>query len=82
MYAVCVIKDDELRYNGPTHISIGNGRDGKCCAASHAEDFEKRLSLEEFKEEFKENALTEDQQFKPLVFVSVDGGPDEAPKNQ
>ena len=59
-------------------ISIRSGKHDKRCAASRAEDFEKLLSLEES----KGNALTVDQQVKPLVFVSVDGGRDKAPKNQ
>ena len=78
IYAACCKKDDELGYNGPTYISIRHGKHGKSCAASHAEDFEKLLSLEEF----KGNALTKNQQVKPLVFVLADGEFDEAPKNQ
>ena len=32
--------------------------------------------------QFREFAYTPDGQVKPLVFMSVDGGPDENPKNQ
>ena len=78
VYAACYIKDDEIGYSGPTFIAIRSGKHDKSCAASHADDFERILSLEEF----KDNALTKTQEVKPLVFVSVDGGPDEAPKNQ
>ena len=40
--------------------------------------FERKLQLEEF----QDAALTANKDVKPLVFISVDGGPDEAPKNQ
>ena len=33
-------------------------------------------------EEFKSCCCGKDSKVKPLIFVSVDGGPDEAPKNQ
>ena len=33
-------------------------------------------------EEFQDAALTPSKDVTPLVFFSVDGGPDEAPKNQ
>ena len=33
-------------------------------------------------EEFKSSCRGKDSKVKPLIFVSVDGGPDEAPKNQ
>ena len=50
----------------------------KLRAETHSDDFERILQLEEF----QDVALTPNKDVKPLTFVSVDGGPDEAPKNQ
>ena len=71
-------KDGEVCYNGPTFIFIRSGKHDKSCAETHSDDFERILQLEEF----QYAALTPNKDVKPLVFVSVDGGPDEAPKNQ
>ena len=71
-------KDGEVSYNGPTFISIRSGKHDKSCAETHSDDFERILQLEEF----QDAALTPNKDVKPLVFVSVDSGPDEAPKNQ
>ena len=78
VYAACLKQDGEVSYNGPTFISIRSGKLGKSCAETHSDDFERILQLEEF----QNAALTPNKDVKPLVFVSVDGGPDEAPKNQ
>ena len=45
---------------------------------THSDDFERILQLEEF----QDAALMPNKDVKPLMFVSVDGRPDEAPKNQ
>lgn len=71
-------KDDQIGVNGPTFISIRSVKHDKSCAATHSDDFERILQLEEF----RNATLTANNDAKPLVFVSVDGGPDEAPKNQ
>ena len=76
VYAACLKKDGEVSYNGPTFISIRSGKHDKSCAETHSDDFERILQLEEF----QDAALTPNKDVKPLVFVSVDGGPDEAPK--
>ena len=78
VYAACLKKDGEVRYNGPTFIFIRSGKHDKSCAETHSDDFERILQLEEF----QYAALTPNKDVKPLVFVLVDGGPDEAPKNQ
>ena len=78
VYAACLKKDGEVRYNGPTFIFIRSGKHDKSCAETHSDDFERILQLEEF----QYAALTPNKDVKPLIFVSVDGGPDEAPKNQ
>ena len=77
VYAACEKnKDGSIGYNGPTYIAIRSGKHDKSSAASHIEDFRTLLSLDEFKK-----ACLKDGILKPLLFVSVDGGPDEAPKN-
>ena len=77
VYAACLKKDGEVSYNGAKFNSIGSGKHDKSYAETHSDDFERILQLEEF----QDAALTPNKDVKPLVFVSVDGGPDEAPKN-
>ena len=77
VYAASLKKDGEVTYNGSTFIPIRSGKHDKRCAETHSDDFERILQLEEF----QDAALTPNKDVKPLVFVSVDGGPDEAPKN-
>ena len=77
-YAVCLKKDGQVSYNGPTFISIRSGKHDKGCAATHSGDFERVLQLEEF----QDAETTPNTEMKPLVFISVDGGPVEAPKKQ
>ena len=69
-------KDGSIGYNGPTYIAIQCGKHDKSFAASHIEDFRALVSLDEFKE-----ACLKDGILKPLLFVSVVDGPDEAPKS-
>ena len=77
VYAACEKnKDGSIGYNGPTYIAIRSGKHDKSSAASHIEDFQTLLSLDEFKK-----ACLKDGILKPLLFVSVDGGLGEAPKN-
>ena len=68
-------KDGSIGYNGSTYIAIRSGKHDKSSAASHIEDFQTLLSLDEFKK-----ACLKDGILKPLLFVSVDGGLGEAPK--
>ena len=77
VYAACLKKEGKVSYNGPTFISTRCGKDGKSYAETHSDDFERILQLEEF----QDAALMRNKYVKPLVFVSVDGGPGEAPKN-
>ena len=79
MYAACLKKDGEVSYNSLTLFSIRIGKhDKSSCAATHSDNFEKVLQLEEF----HDAATTANRKVKPLVFISIDGGPDEAPENQ
>lgn len=69
-------KEEAVTYSGPTYIAIRSGRHDSSTAASHALDFHRLLDLEEFRPFLK----TEDGQVKPVVIISVDGGPDENPR--
>ena len=68
-------KDGSIGYNGLTYIAVRSEKQDKSSAASHIEDFRALLSLDHFKEECLKDVL------KPILFVSVDGGPDKAPKS-
>ena len=77
VYASCRKNiDGSIGYNGPTFIAIRSGKHDKSSAASHAEDFRFLVNLDEFKLDCLKDGV-----LKPMLFVSVDGGPDEAPKN-
>ena len=69
-------KDGFIGYNRPTYIGIQSGKHGKSSAASHIKGFQALASLNEFKE-----VCLKDGVLKPLLFVYVDSGPDEVPKN-
>ena len=76
VYASCLQKEDgTIGMNGPTYIVIRSGKHDKCSATSHQEDFRALIETDDFQESYMK-----DGKLKPLVFVSVDGGPDEAPK--
>ena len=78
VYACCQKKSDgSIGYSGPTYVAIRSGKHDSSCAESHREDFDQLLMLEEF----KQHVYQTKGEVKPLIFVSVDGGPDEAPKN-
>ena len=66
--ALCQISEDGIvTYSGPTFIKIRSGKHDSSTAASHHADFD---------------ALFEryPSHLKPIVVVSVDGGPDENPR--
>ena len=78
VYAICKQKDGKISHSGPTFISIRSGKHDSSTASSHQYDFERLLNLEEFSSSMKDgNGI-----IKPLLFIAVDGGPDEAPSNQ
>jgi hypothetical protein len=77
VYAGCLLSNDgDLGYCGPTYIAIRSAKHDLSSADSHATDFDRLVSLKEF-----ENvARDETGQVKPIVIVTVDGGPDENPR--
>ncbi|GBN50027.1 hypothetical protein AVEN_95582-1 [Araneus ventricosus] len=63
-------------YSGPTFIAIRSGKHSSSTANIHAQDFETLLTLKEFEELVK----TEEGFIKPVIIITVDGGPDENPR--
>lgn len=63
-------------YSGPTFIAIRSGKHSSSTANTHAQDFETLLNIDEFQSLVR----TEDGSVKPVVIMTVDGGPDENPR--
>ena len=78
VYASCVMKEGKISFSGPTYIAIRSQKHDSSTAQTHQHDFEKLSVLEEF----KASARGSDGLLKPLLFVAVDSGPDEAPNNE
>ena len=77
VYAACLHdKEGSISYSGPTHVAIRSAKHNQSSAESHISDLKHLLTLDAF----KEHAFINDK-VKPLFFLSVDGGPDESPKN-
>lgn len=80
VYAGIAIKPDRkgpeaVSYSGPTYIGIRSGKHSSSTAASHAQDFLTLLELDEF-----DSILKFNNEVKPVLIFSVDGGPDENPR--
>ncbi|CAF1024873.1 unnamed protein product [Rotaria sordida] len=77
VYAACLLSQDgDIGYSGPTYIAVRSARHDLSTADSHATDFDRLVSLKEF----EKVARDETGQVKPIVIVTVDGGPDENPR--
>ncbi|XP_017475728.1 PREDICTED: uncharacterized protein LOC108365992 [Rhagoletis zephyria] len=82
VYAACVIQNGEIgrpeavTYSGPSYIAIRSGKHSSSTASTHAFDFEKLITLTQFRNVIKDNC----GRVKPVIFVSSDGGPDENPR--
>lgn len=83
VYSAMVIKEhglgapDAITYSGPTYVAIRSQKHSVSNANTHAEDFNTILQLDAFKGHVKNKAGL----VKPVVVISVDGGPDENPRN-
>ena len=62
-----------MTYSGPTAIFIKSGKHDSSTATTHADDFDVLVSLDNF----KDIACTKAGLVKPVVVITVDGGPDE-----
>ncbi|KAJ8687960.1 hypothetical protein QAD02_024398 [Eretmocerus hayati] len=67
---------DAVSYSGPTYIAIRSGKHSSSTADTHAIDLERMFELEYFTEILK----TGDGSSKPVMIISIDGGPDENPR--
>ena len=67
-------KGSFIGYNESTHIAVQSGKRHKSAAASYIKEFWALLSLEKFKEVCLKDGIV-----NSMLFVSVDGGPDNAP---
>ncbi|CAF4807130.1 unnamed protein product [Rotaria sp. Silwood1] len=77
VYAACLLSEDgDLGYSGPTYIAVRSAKHDQSNADSHATDFDRLVNLKEF----EKVARDESGQVKPIVIVTVDGGPDENPR--
>lgn len=82
VYACCVIKEDKIgepeavTYSGPTYIAIRCAKYCSSTTCTHFADFERLLSLEIFKNFLKDA----NDEIKPVIIISTDGGPDENPR--
>lgn len=82
VYAGCIIKPNDMgraeavTYSGPTYVAIRSGKHSSSTASTHAVDFEKVTTLDNFKDIMRD----EDGRLKPVVLISSDGGPDENPR--
>jgi len=76
VYASAKVSQSNVTYSGPTYIAIRSGKHDKRNASTHAFDFDKLFILDEFSDDMR----MKDGLMKPVVIVSVDGGPDENPR--
>ncbi|CAF4447621.1 unnamed protein product [Rotaria sp. Silwood2] len=77
VYAACLLSENgDLGCSGPTYVAIRSAKHDLSCADSHAIDFERLVCLKEF----EKVARDETGQVKPIIIVTVDGGPDENPR--
>ncbi|CAF4260586.1 unnamed protein product [Rotaria sp. Silwood2] len=77
VYAACLLSEEgDLGYSGPTYIAVRSAKHDLSSAESHAIDFDRLVSLKEF----EDVARDETGQVKPILIVTVDGGPDENPR--
>ena len=77
VYAGCVMKEMKISFSGPTFIAIRSQKHDSSTAETHQRDFNRLVGLDEV----KSSAKGRDGVLKPLIFVAVDSGPDEAPNN-
>ncbi len=77
VYAACFLSEDgDLGYSGPTYVAVRSAKHDQSNADSHAIDFDRLVGLKEF----EKVARDESGQVKPILIITVDGGPDENPR--
>lgn len=66
----------DVTFSGPTFIAIRSGKHAQSTVATHAYDIHTLLNEPSFSEILK----TDENDVKPVMIVTVDGGPDENPR--
>ena len=64
-----------VTYSGPTYVAIRSAKHSSSTAEQHLIDMKRVSSLPEFQEDMFTNGL-----HKPIMILTVDGGPDENPR--
>lgn len=72
----CMGQPEAVSYSGPTYIAIRSGKHSSSTADTHAMDLERLMNLDIFASIVKNSA----GELKPVLMLSVDGGPDENPR--
>lgn len=62
---------EAITYSGPTYIAVRSGKHCSSNAETHAADLERVLNLDNFKTLVKR----EDDEIKPILMITTDGGP-------
>ena len=75
----CIGEREAVGYSGPTYVAIRSGKHASSTPLSHGLDFERLLGLEEFTSFTRVSA---NGPTKPILVMTVDGGPDENPRYQ
>lgn len=77
VYAACMVNENnDVGYSGPTYIAIRSAKHDRSDANSHSWDFDRLINLKEFEKAARDYT----GQVKPIVIITVDGGPDENPR--
>ncbi|CAF1243948.1 unnamed protein product [Adineta steineri] len=77
VYAACLMNENnDVGYSGPTYIAIRSAKHDRSDANSHSHDFDTLVGLKEFEKAARDYT----GQVKPVVIITVDGGPDENPR--
>ncbi|CAF0966037.1 unnamed protein product [Didymodactylos carnosus] len=77
VYAACMLgAEGEVGYSGPTYIAVRSAKHDRSDAQSHAKDFDTLVRLKEFEKVARDH----NGDVKPIVIITVDGGPDENPR--
>lgn len=71
-------KPGAVKYSGPLYIAIRSGKHSSSTPESHAFDLQQLLKHENFTSQVQ----TLDGMIKPVLILTVDGGPDENPRYQ
>lgn len=69
-------KPEAVTYSGPTYIAIRSGKHSSSTAATHADDLDTLLHMDIF----RDLARDKEGNVKPIIIITVDGGPDENPR--